>query len=95
MAKEPVLKCMCLRLITTVQLSLPSRMHLAGLPHHYSAAQLHFHWGSSNTQTGSEHTVNGKHFAAEVRHLLLFFSLSYNIHPLAEAENLIACSFYI
>lgn len=49
-----------------VQLSLPSRMFLSGLPHRYSAAQLHFHWGSTNTPAGSEHLVNGKRFAAEV-----------------------------
>ncbi|XP_053366704.1 carbonic anhydrase 12, partial [Clarias gariepinus] len=60
----------------SVQLSLPSRMHLSGLPHRYSAAQLHFHWGSSNTPTGSEHTVDGKQFAAEM-HLVHFNSAKY------------------
>ncbi|XP_026774569.1 carbonic anhydrase 12 isoform X4 [Pangasianodon hypophthalmus] len=60
----------------SVQLSLPSRMHLSGLPHRYSAAQLHFHWGSSNTPTGSEHTINGKQFAAEM-HLVHFNSAKY------------------
>ncbi|KAG7323957.1 hypothetical protein KOW79_011973 [Hemibagrus wyckioides] len=60
----------------SVLLSLPSRMHLAGLSHRYSAAQLHFHWGSSNTPSGSEHTVNGKQFAAEM-HLVHFNSAKY------------------
>ncbi|KAK2834461.1 hypothetical protein Q7C36_015162 [Tachysurus vachellii] len=60
----------------SVQLSLPSRMHLAGLPYQYSAAQLHFHWGSSNMPAGSEHTVNGKQFAAEM-HLVHFNSDKY------------------
>lgn len=54
----------------TVQLSLPSRMKLA-LPHQYSAAQLHFHWGSANVLAGSEHAVNGKQFPAEVRHHII------------------------
>ncbi|XP_046890009.1 carbonic anhydrase 12 [Hypomesus transpacificus] len=60
----------------SVQLSLPSRMHLSGLPHHYTAAQLHFHWGSSRLPAGSEHTVNGKQFAAEM-HVVHFNSDKY------------------
>uniref|UniRef100_A0A9J7YKP2 Carbonic anhydrase XII n=1 Tax=Cyprinus carpio carpio TaxID=630221 RepID=A0A9J7YKP2_CYPCA len=50
----------------SVQLSLPSHMYISSLPYKYSAAQLHFHWGSSNQLTGSEHTVNGKQFAGEI-----------------------------
>ena len=52
--------------LSAVQLSLPSRMHMSGLPHRYTAAQLHFHWGSSNRPAGSEHTIKGHQFAAEV-----------------------------
>ncbi|TSM52284.1 Carbonic anhydrase 12 [Bagarius yarrelli] len=51
-------------------------MHLVGLPQRYSAAQLHFHWGSTNTPTGSEHTINGKQFAAEM-HVVHFNSAKY------------------
>ena len=36
-----------------------------GLTSVYKTVQFHFHWGSSNT-VGSEHTVNGKQYAAEV-----------------------------
>ncbi|CAL8261901.1 unnamed protein product [Merluccius merluccius] len=60
----------------SVQLSLPSRMVLSSLPHRYSAAQLHFHWGSTNAPTGSEHLVNGKRFAAEM-HIVHFNSDKY------------------
>ncbi|KAG9281017.1 carbonic anhydrase 12 [Astyanax mexicanus] len=60
----------------SVQLSLPSYMQLTGLPHRYSAAQLHFHWGTQNVQAGSEHTVNGKQFAAEM-HVVHFNSGKY------------------
>ncbi|XP_056455729.1 carbonic anhydrase 12 isoform X1 [Gadus chalcogrammus] len=60
----------------SVQLSLPSRMFLSSLPHRYSAAQLHFHWGSTSTPTGSEHLVNGKRFAAEM-HIVHFNSDKY------------------
>lgn len=41
-------------------------MHISSLPHRYTAAQLHFHWGSPSKPAGSEHTVNGKRYAAEV-----------------------------
>lgn len=41
-------------------------MHIQGLRSRYSAAQLHLHWGNQNDPHGSEHTVGGKHFAAEV-----------------------------
>uniref|UniRef100_A0A673J1Z7 Carbonic anhydrase n=1 Tax=Sinocyclocheilus rhinocerous TaxID=307959 RepID=A0A673J1Z7_9TELE len=60
----------------SVQLSLPSHMYISSLPHRYSAAQLHFHWGSSNLLTGSEHTVNGKRFAGEM-HVVHFNSDKY------------------
>ncbi|XP_062855714.1 carbonic anhydrase 12 [Trichomycterus rosablanca] len=60
----------------SVQLSLPSRMQLVSLPDQYSAAQLHFHWGSANVLAGSEHAVNGKQFPAEL-HLVHFNSARY------------------
>ncbi|XP_016145841.1 carbonic anhydrase 12 [Sinocyclocheilus grahami] len=60
----------------SVQLYLPSHMYISSLPHRYSAAQLHFHWGSSNLLTGSEHTVNGKRFAGEM-HVVHFNSDKY------------------
>lgn len=36
-----------------------------GLNDTYTTVQFHFHWGANNT-VGSEHTVNGKQYAAEV-----------------------------
>ncbi|KAJ8417513.1 hypothetical protein AAFF_G00223560 [Aldrovandia affinis] len=61
----------------SVQLSLPPSMHLSvGLAHRYSAAQLHLHWGSPSMPAGSEHTVNGKQFAAEM-HIVHFNSDKY------------------
>lgn len=50
----------------SVQISLPSKMYMSGLPHRYTAAQLHFHWGSASRPTGSEHLVNNRQYAAEV-----------------------------
>uniref|UniRef100_W5NCH0 Carbonic anhydrase n=1 Tax=Lepisosteus oculatus TaxID=7918 RepID=W5NCH0_LEPOC len=60
----------------SVQLSLPSRMHIASLPNRYSAAQLHFHWGSSSLPAGSEHAIDGKQFAVEM-HVVHFNSDVY------------------
>jgi len=37
-----------------------------GLAHDYKFHSFHFHWGTSNGQGGSEHTVNGKHYFSEV-----------------------------
>ncbi|XP_016334863.1 carbonic anhydrase 14-like, partial [Sinocyclocheilus anshuiensis] len=51
----------------TVQMTLPHWMNVVGLPWHYSAVQLHLHWGSEvGVATGSEHTINGQSTAAEV-----------------------------
>ncbi|XP_056908677.1 carbonic anhydrase 12 isoform X3 [Takifugu flavidus] len=60
----------------SVQLSLPSKMYISGLPHYYSAAQLHFHWGSSSKPMGSEHLVNNKQYAAEM-HIVHYNSDKY------------------
>uniref|UniRef100_A0A8C6SPE9 Carbonic anhydrase n=1 Tax=Neogobius melanostomus TaxID=47308 RepID=A0A8C6SPE9_9GOBI len=60
----------------SVQISLPPRMYISGLPHRYSAAQLHFHWGSAGRPLGSEHTVNNKQYAGEM-HVVHFNSEKY------------------
>lgn len=36
------------------------------LPAQYQAVQLHLHW-SQDLNKGSEHSIDGKHFAMEVR----------------------------
>ncbi|CAF98333.1 unnamed protein product, partial [Tetraodon nigroviridis] len=61
----------------SAQISLPSKMYLLGLHHRYSAAQLHFHWGSSSSPAGSEHMVNNKQYAAEM-HIVHFNSDKYS-----------------
>ncbi|KAG9341244.1 hypothetical protein JZ751_019685 [Albula glossodonta] len=71
----------------SVQLSLPPRMQLSGLPHLYSAVQLHLHWGSPSLPPGSEHTVNGRRFAAEL-HVVHFNSDRYpNISMAADKSD--------
>ncbi|XP_059191873.1 carbonic anhydrase 12 [Centropristis striata] len=60
----------------SVQISLPSKMYISSLPHRYTAAQLHFHWGSSSRPAGSEHMVNSRQYAAEM-HVVHFNSDKY------------------
>ena len=55
----------------SVQLNLPSdkqfKLSGKGLGGTYSALQLHFHWVAKKSTTGgSEHTINGNHYEAEV-----------------------------
>ncbi|XP_064147819.1 carbonic anhydrase 9 [Loxodonta africana] len=50
----------------TVQLTLPSGLQMAlGPGREYRALQLHLHWGAAG-RPGSEHTVDGHRFAAEI-----------------------------
>ncbi|XP_041523537.1 carbonic anhydrase 9 isoform X1 [Microtus oregoni] len=60
----------------TVQLTLPPGLKMALAPgQEYRALQLHLHWGTSD-HPGSEHTVNGHRFPAEIHvvHLSTAFS---------------------
>ncbi|XP_053425152.1 carbonic anhydrase 9 isoform X2 [Nycticebus coucang] len=50
----------------TVQLTLPPGLQMAlGPGQEYRALQLHLHWGAPG-RPGSEHTVDGRHFPAEI-----------------------------
>ncbi|NXM77774.1 CAH9 anhydrase, partial [Serilophus lunatus] len=50
----------------TVLLELPESLAITGgYAQQYRAVQLHLHWGSPS-EPGSEHTVNGRRFAAEI-----------------------------
>ncbi|XP_077567491.1 carbonic anhydrase 12 [Stigmatopora nigra] len=60
----------------TVQVGLPWTMGVSGLPGRYAAAQLHLHWGSKSNPGGSEHTVDGKRYAAEL-HIVHYNSAKY------------------
>uniref|UniRef100_A0A2K6FZ47 Carbonic anhydrase n=1 Tax=Propithecus coquereli TaxID=379532 RepID=A0A2K6FZ47_PROCO len=66
-----------------VKLNLAPDMHIQGLPSRYSATQLHLHWGDQNDPYGSEHTVSGKHFAAEL-HIVHYNS---DLYPNASAAS--------
>lgn len=58
----------CLTLIVTCPL-LPAVMTGGPLDGPYRLKQFHFHWGKKHN-VGSEHTVDGRSFACEVRVLL-------------------------
>ena len=54
----------------------------------YRLLQFHFHWGSHN-DIGSEHTINGKAYSAEVRFYKILgynYSLMTSISTSAENE---------
>ncbi|NXW61185.1 CAH9 anhydrase, partial [Eurystomus gularis] len=69
----------------TVQLDLPESLAITGgYTQQYRAVQLHLHWGSP-LGPGSEHTVNGHRFAAEIH--VVHYNTKYGsfkeamIHP--------------
>ncbi|XP_012657308.1 carbonic anhydrase 12 isoform X3 [Otolemur garnettii] len=66
-----------------VKLNLLPGMHIQGLPSRYSATQLHLHWGNPTNPLGSEHTVGGRHFAAEL-HIVHYNS---DLYPNASAAS--------
>ena len=49
----------------------------------YRFAQMHFHWGSSTAKGGSEHTLEGKRYAAELH--LVHYNTKYG--SITEAIN--------
>uniref|UniRef100_A0A8C5UFE1 Carbonic anhydrase n=1 Tax=Malurus cyaneus samueli TaxID=2593467 RepID=A0A8C5UFE1_9PASS len=60
----------------SVKMYLSPTMSIRNLPFEYTASQLHLHWGNRNKSEGSEHTVSGKHFAAEL-HIVHYNSEKY------------------
>ncbi|XP_013914188.1 PREDICTED: carbonic anhydrase 12 [Thamnophis sirtalis] len=60
----------------SVKMNLSSAMRIRNFSFQYSAAQLHLHWGNRNKQEGSEHTISGRHFAAEL-HIVHYNSEQY------------------
>ncbi|NXS67222.1 CAH12 anhydrase, partial [Pandion haliaetus] len=60
----------------SVKMYLSPTMCIRNLPFEYTASQLHLHWGNKNKSEGSEHTVSGKHFAAEL-HIVHYNSEKY------------------
>ncbi|NXM87665.1 CAH14 anhydrase, partial [Oenanthe oenanthe] len=49
----------------TAVLALPPSLRLRGLPHTFTAVQLHFHWGRPGHAAGAEHLLDGHRAPAE------------------------------
>ncbi|NXG87073.1 CAH9 anhydrase, partial [Stercorarius parasiticus] len=69
----------------TVVLELPESLAITGgYAQQYRAVQLHLHWGSP-LGPGSEHTINGRHFAGEIH--VVHYNTKYDsfseamVHP--------------
>ncbi|XP_077106165.1 carbonic anhydrase 6 [Ranitomeya variabilis] len=62
----------------SVQIELPPTMKISkGLPYIYTAVQMHLHWGGLDLETsGSEHTVDGMRYMAEL-HIVHYNSQLY------------------
>ncbi|KAI5614244.1 carbonic anhydrase 14 isoform X2 [Silurus asotus] len=66
----------------TLQLQLPKTMRIVkGFDQVYVAAQLHFHWGTTEVP-GSEHTIDNVHFPAEI-HVVHYNSKYENVKEAA------------
>ncbi|NWV29182.1 CAH14 anhydrase, partial [Origma solitaria] len=50
----------------TAVLALPPSLRLQGLPHSFTAVQLHFHWGRPGHAAGAEHLLDGHRAPAEM-----------------------------
>ncbi|XP_048337675.1 carbonic anhydrase 12 isoform X2 [Sphaerodactylus townsendi] len=68
-------------------MTLSPTMRIRNLPNRYCAAQLHLHWGSQRKDEGSEHTVGGKRFAAEL-HIVHYNADQYrDMNSAADKSN--------
>ncbi|XP_060725381.1 carbonic anhydrase 14 isoform X1 [Tachysurus vachellii] len=72
----------------TVEMQLPSWMGVAGLPWHFSAVQLHLHWGNGvGVATGSEHSIDKQRASAELHVVHYNSELFSNISEAKTQEN--------
>ncbi|KAG2466747.1 CAH9 anhydrase, partial [Polypterus senegalus] len=70
----------------TLLLNLPNTMHITkGFDNVFVAAQLHFHWGTKEVP-GSEHTVDGLRFPAEI-HVVHYNSKYENLGEAASQPD--------
>ena len=83
--------------MTTLKGSIPGDCYLSGggLPSTYKAVQFHLHWGSNDT-VGSEHTKNGKSYAAEM-HIVHYDSVKYESisHAILQPDGLAVLGFWV
>ncbi|XP_034144546.1 carbonic anhydrase 14 isoform X2 [Esox lucius] len=71
----------------TVHVSLPDWMGVGGLPWHFTAVQMHLHWGNGSPGAGgSEHTINEQRAAAEL-HVVHYNSELYPNMSMAKTQR--------
>ncbi|XP_062961764.1 carbonic anhydrase 6 [Cynocephalus volans] len=70
----------------TVQISLPSTMHMTASDGTvYIAQQMHFHWGGASSEiSGSEHTMDGIRQAVEIH--VVHYNSKYESYDIAQDE---------
>uniref|UniRef100_A0A8C7ATE5 Carbonic anhydrase n=1 Tax=Neovison vison TaxID=452646 RepID=A0A8C7ATE5_NEOVI len=70
----------------TVQISLPPTMHMTAPDGtQYTAEQMHFHWGGASSEIkGSEHTIDGNQFVAEIH--IVHYNSKYESYNRAQSE---------
>ncbi|XP_025283036.1 carbonic anhydrase 6 isoform X1 [Canis lupus dingo] len=70
----------------TVQISLPPTMRMtASDGTEYIAQQMHFHWGGASSEiSGSEHTIDGIRFVAEIH--IVHYNSKYKSYDIAQHE---------
>ncbi|XP_032719918.1 carbonic anhydrase 6 [Lontra canadensis] len=70
----------------TVQISLPPTMRLTAPDGtQYTAEQMHFHWGGASSEiSGSEHTIDGIRFVAEIH--IVHYNSKYESYDRAQSE---------
>ncbi|XP_008692985.1 carbonic anhydrase 6 isoform X2 [Ursus maritimus] len=70
----------------SVQISLPPTMRMTATDGTvYIAEQMHFHWGGASSEiSGSEHTIDGIRFVAEIH--IVHYNSKYESYAIAQSE---------
>ena len=58
------------------------------LSNSYQLLQLHFHWGSNDSQ-GSEHTINGERFPMEMHLVHQSSDLEWGVDSATDPDNVV------
>ncbi|XP_041034564.1 carbonic anhydrase 12 [Carcharodon carcharias] len=69
-----------------VKMTLPPTMQMISMSHHYTAVQLHLHWGSETEDLGSEHAISGRHYPSEL-HIVHYNAEKYNDISIAQDKG--------
>ncbi|XP_052051481.1 carbonic anhydrase 4 [Apodemus sylvaticus] len=78
----------------SVEMTLEGDMHIVGgdLPTRYEAVQLHLHW-SEMSDKGSEHSIDGEHFAMEMH--IVHKKMTSNSNKVQDSDKLAVLGFMV